>query len=44
MENHGGKIARRGKLYNLEEESEITQNELTELGDWKEVANKEAKE
>ena len=32
------------KLYNLEEESEITQNELTELGNWKEVANKEETE
>ena len=32
------------KLYNLEGGSEITQNELTELNNRKEVANKEEKE
>ena len=38
-----GKLRDAEKLYNAEEESEITQNELTELGNWEEVANKAEK-
>ena len=32
------------ELYNLEEESEITQNEIMDLNNWKEVANMDEKE
>ena len=31
------------KQYNSEWEAEVTQNELTELGNWKEATNKEEK-
>ena len=41
-ENRGGQISGRGKLYNFEEEeAEIAENELVELNNRKEVANKE---
>ena len=43
-QNRGCGITRCGKLYNLEEETEIAQNELTDLSNWKEVANKDEKE
>ena len=38
-----GKLRDAEKLYNLEGESEITQSELTDLHNWKEVANKDEK-
>ena len=38
-----GKLRDVEKLYNLEEESEITQSELTELNNRKAVANNEEK-
>ena len=37
-ENAAGELRGVGKLYNMEEEYEITQTELTELGNWKDVA------
>ena len=40
-ENRGGQISGRGKLYNFEEEAGIAENELVELNNRKEVADKE---